>query len=282
MVTRAVENAQKKVETMHFESRKHLLEYDDVANEQRKVIYTFRNELLNENFDISSKLDENIKEFAAVVVDNAKEISESVMVDDFSYENVILKLKEELNIEILEEDFKAEDFDTIEENLIKCLKEKYEDKMSMPAPDQRSEIERILYLQVLDKAYREHLYSMDTLKTGIGLRGYNQKDPLVEYKKESYNMFIELISSIKYEIIKILFSVQLRDEDEAKREQEALERLKKEMESSVEEISLSTDEVSSPIIEKKVARNSPCPCGSGKKYKQCCGQSGPKKGILAQ
>ncbi|MDC0933520.1 SEC-C metal-binding domain-containing protein, partial [Arcobacteraceae bacterium] len=139
-----------------------------------------------------------------------------------------------------------------------------------------------LYLQVLDKAYREHLYSMDTLKTGIGLRGYNQKDPLVEYKKESYNMFIELISSIKYEIIKILFSVQLRDEDEAKREQEALERLKKEMESSVEEISLSTDEVSAPTIEKKVARNSPCPCGSGKKYKQCCGQSGPKKGILAQ
>ena len=107
--------------------------------------------------------------------------------------------------------------------------------MSMPAPEQRSEIERILYLQVLDKAYREHLYSMDTLKTGIGLRGYNQKDPLVEYKKESYNMFIELISSIKYEIIRILFSVQLRDEDEARREQEALERLKNEMEASVED-----------------------------------------------
>ena len=281
MVTRAVENAQKKVETMHFESRKHLLEYDDVANEQRKVIYTFRNDLLNEEYKINEKIEENIQEFASVLIENAKELSESVMVDDFSYENVTLKLKEELNLDITKEQLEANEFDLIEENLINILKEKYEEKMSMPAPEQRNEIERILYLQVLDKAYREHLYSMDTLKTGIGLRGYNQKDPLVEYKKESYNMFIELISSIKYEIIRILFSVQLRDEEEARREQEALERLKNEMEASVEDISLNNEE-KKPAVEKKIARNSPCPCGSGKKYKQCCGQSGPKKGVLAQ
>ena len=281
MVTRAVENAQKKVENMHFESRKHLLEYGDVANDQRKVIYLFRNDLLNEDYEIDAKIDENIKEFAAVLIDNAKEISESVMAEDFSYDNVILKLKEELNIDVTKEEFEANEFDLIEENLERCLKERYEEKMSLPAPEQRSEIERILYLQVLDKAYREHLYSMDTLKTGIGLRGYNQKDPLVEYKKESYNMFIELIASIKHEIVRILFSVQLRDEEEAKREQEALERLKKEMEASVEDISLSSEE-KKPVLEKKIARNSPCPCGSGKKYKQCCGQSGPKKGILAQ
>ncbi len=281
MVTRAVENAQKKVEAMHFESRKHLLEYDDVANEQRKVIYTFRNELLNEEYAIAAKIDENIREFAAVIIENVKELSESIMVDDFSYESLIVKIKEELNIEISQEQIEATDFETIEMQLISVLKEKYEEKMSMPAPEQRSEIERILYLQVLDKAYREHLYSMDTLKTGIGLRGYNQKDPLVEYKKESYNMFIELIASIKYEIIRILFSVQLRDEDEAKREQEALERLKKEMEASVEDISLN-NEIKKTTVEKKIARNAPCPCGSGKKYKQCCGQSGPKKGVLAR
>jgi len=281
MVTRAVENAQKKVETMHFESRKHLLEYDDVSNEQRKVIYRFRNDLLNVDFDINSKIDENISEFTVVLMENAKDMSDSVMVDDFSYENLILKIKEELNIDITREDIQADDYVDIETNLVTFLKAKYEEKMSMPAPEQRNEIERILYLQVLDKAYREHLYSMDTLKTGIGLRGYNQKDPLVEYKKESYNMFLELINSIKYEIIRILFSVQLRDEDEARREQEALERLKKEMEASVEEISLN-NETKQTVSEKKVARNSPCPCGSGKKYKQCCGQSGPKKGLLAQ
>lgn len=283
MVTRAVENAQKKVESMHFESRKHLLEYDDVANEQRKVIYSFRNDLLNEDYDINSKIDENINEFVATVIENAKEVSESALADDFNYENLLLRIKEDLNIEIQIDDVKSNDFDEIEQKLVSILKDLYEQKMSIPAPEQRSEIERVLYLQVLDKAYREHLYSMDTLKTGIGLRGYNQKDPLVEYKKESYNMFIELINSIKYEIIRILFSIQLRDEEDIDAEQEALQRLKQEMESSVEDISLSSNElVASTTVEKKIPRNSPCPCGSGKKYKQCCGQSGPKKGILAK
>ncbi|MEA3384270.1 MAG: preprotein translocase subunit SecA [Campylobacterota bacterium] len=277
MVTRAVENAQKKVETMHFESRKHLLEYDDVANEQRKVIYSFRDNLLNPEFDVRSKIDENILEFAQVTIENAKDISESLMAEDFSYDNVVLKIKEELNLEISKDDIFANDFDEIEQKLLSILKTVYEEKMKAPASEQRDEIERILYLQVLDNGYREHLYSMDTLKTGIGLRGYNQKDPLVEYKKESYNMFIELIASIKYEIIKILFSVQLRDESE----EAALEKLRQEMEESVEEISLSSDE-SKQVAEKKIPRNSPCPCGSGKKYKQCCGQSGPKKGLLAQ
>ncbi len=282
MVTRAVENAQKKVETMHFESRKHLLEYDDVANEQRKVIYSFRNNLLSVGYDVASKIDENIGEFVALVIENAKDISTSVMIEDLNYENIVLKIKEDLNLDITQEDIVSNDFDELFEKLVKILKDKYEEKMSVPAPDQRNEIERILYLQVLDKAYREHLYSMDTLKTGIGLRGYNQKDPLVEYKKESYNMFIELIASIKYEIVRILFSVQLRDEDEIQREQEALERLRQEMESSVEDISLSSNETTQAVVEKKIPRNSPCPCGSGKKYKQCCGQSGPKKGLLAK
>ena len=283
MVTRAVENAQKKVETMHFESRKHLLEYDDVANEQRKVIYKFRDELLDESFDIASKIDENIGEFAQIIVENAKDASPSPMVDDFNYENLILKIKEDLNLDITPDSVKGADFADIEDKLTSILKSNYEQKMSVAAEDQRKEIERVLYLQVLDNAYREHLYSMDTLKTGIGLRGYNQKDPLVEYKKESYNMFIELIGSIKYEIIRILFSVQLRDESEIQAEQEALEKLRQEMEASVEDITLNSDEgTQKPLIEKKVPRNAPCPCGSGKKYKQCCGQSGPKKGVLAK
>ncbi|MEA3288718.1 MAG: preprotein translocase subunit SecA [Campylobacterota bacterium] len=281
MVTRAVENAQKKVENMHFESRKHLLEYDDVANEQRKVIYNFRDNLLDQDYDIGVKIDENIVEFAQTIIENAKDVSPSAMAEDLDYNNIILKLKEELNVEISKEDIESNDFDVIEQKLVTILKDTYEEKMSVPASDQRDEIERVLYLQVLDNSYRDHLYAMDTLKTGIGLRGYNQKDPLVEYKKESYNMFIELISSIKYEIIRILFSVQLRDEEEARKEQEALERLKEQMESSVEDISLSSEE-KKPVIEKKIPRNAPCPCGSGKKYKQCCGQSGPKKGVLAK
>ena len=139
-----------------------------------------------------------------------------------------------------------------------------------------------LYLQILDNAWREHLYSMDTLKTGIGLRGYNQKDPLVEYKKESYNMFTELIGNIKHEIIKVLFTVQLRSEEDEQRDREMLEKMKSEMEAQNEEIKTNFEQSSAPVVEKKIARNEPCPCGSGKKYKQCCGKSGPKRGVLAQ
>jgi preprotein translocase subunit SecA len=281
MVTRAVENAQKKVETMHFESRKHLLEYDDVANEQRKVIYNFRNDLLNAEFDIDAKLNENMEEFGAVVVENAHEMSESAMMDDFNFDNVILKFKEELNLEITKDDIFNDDLDEVVEKVTKLIKENYTQKYSVAADDQRKEIGRYLYLQILDNAWREHLYSMDTLKTGIGLRGYNQKDPLVEYKKESYNMFMELVASIKYEIIRVLFTVQLRDEEAEKRE---LEALKAKMEQSNEGITTNLEENTNAVKagEKKIARNDPCPCGSGKKYKQCCGKSGPKRGVLAK
>ncbi|HIP55983.1 MAG TPA: preprotein translocase subunit SecA, partial [Arcobacter sp.] len=278
MVTRAVENAQKKVEAMHFESRKHLLEYDDVANAQRKVIYQFRHDLLNKEFEIADKIAENIVEFTKNTIINAQDISATAMVEDFEFDNVVLKIKEELNLDITKEDILSEDMEEVEAKLLKLLNEQYEAKMGVAVPEQKAEIERILYLQILDNAWREHLYSMDTLKTGIGLRGYNQKDPLVEYKKESYNMFIELIASIKNEIVRVLFTVQLRDEEAEKKE---IEALKAKMEESNKGTTKNTD-VTTLKIEKKIARNEPCPCGSGKKYKQCCGKSGPKKGLLAQ
>jgi len=276
MVTRAVENAQKKVEAMHFESRKHLLEYDDVANKQRHVIYNFRDELLNSEFDIGSKLDENMLEYTSILLNDANVI-DGMPKEDFNLDMIVGKLQEELGLAITKEQIDFNTYDEVKEKLSLIIKDAYSDKMSMAAPDQRSEIERILYLQILDKAWREHLYSMDTLKTGIGLRGYNQKDPLVEYKKESYNMFIELIATIKLEIVKILFTIQLQNEDEEKAE---MERLKAEMEASNDEIHLSSEEII-PVAQKKIARNEPCPCGSGKKYKQCCGKSGPKRGVLA-
>jgi len=280
MVTRAVENAQKKVETMHFEARKHILEYDDVANKQRKVIYAFRNDLLNPDYDITSKLEENRLEYVQDLLANA-EIIEGMPSEDFNYEFVITKLKEELNLVVEQEHIEAKDYLELEQKLLNIITEVYNQKMSIAAPEQRHEIERILYLQILDKAWREHLYSMDTLKTGIGLRGYNQKDPLVEYKKESYNMFIELIGSIKNEVIKVLFTVQLQSNEDAQKEQEALEKMKEQMEESIEDIVTNIDQEALTSSEKKIARNEPCPCGSGKKYKQCCGKSGPKRGLVA-
>ncbi len=280
MVTRAVENAQKKVETMHFESRKHLLEYDDVANKQRKVIYAFRNDLLNPDYAIMEKLDENRLEYVQNLLANA-EIIEGMPQEDFNYDFVLTKLKEELNLIVEKDDIVSADYEALEQKLTSIIKEVYEEKMSVAAPEQKSEIERVLYLQILDNAWREHLYSMDTLKTGIGLRGYNQKDPLVEYKKESYNMFLDLIANIKNEIIKILFTVQLQSKDDAQREQEALEKVKAEMAEATENLITNVEEEHIATNEKKIARNEPCPCGSGKKYKNCHGKSGPKRGLAA-
>ena len=280
MVTRAVENAQKKVESMHFESRKHLLEYDDVANEQRKVIYSFRNDLLKPDYNIDSKLEENRSEYVQTLLANAH-IIKGMPAEDFDLDFIKVKLEEELRIVLSLEDLKCENYEQLDEKLTTILKEVYNSKMSMAAPEQKSEIERILYLQILDTAWREHLYSMDTLKAGIGLRGYNQKDPLVEYKKESYNMFIELIGSIKHEIIKILFTIQLQANEDRQKEQEALAKMRESMEEAIEHTTTNVAQEEVRTSEKKIARNEDCPCGSGLKFKHCCGKSGPKKGLAA-
>ena len=280
MVTRAVENAQKKVEQMHFESRKHLLEYDDVANQQRKVIYSFRNDLLKPDFDIESKIDENRLEYVENLLSNAN-IIKGMPSEDFDYEFIKIKFEEELRLLVDIEDMKSDSYEDLKENLNSFLKEVYTRKMAMAATEQKNEIERILYLQILDNAWREHLYSMDTLKTGIGLRGYNQKDPLVEYKKESYNMFIELISNIKNEIIKILYTIQLQSHEDKQKEQEAIAKMKEQMEEATEHITTNVAQEAVKNSDKKIARNETCPCGSGLKFKQCCGKSGPKKGLAA-
>ncbi len=283
MVTRAVEKAQKKVESMHFESRKHILEYDDVANEQRKTIYKFRFELLNPDFDIDAKIKENRIEYIQELLNECGIFPEAPK-EDYDLEKLAAKIKEELKSEIDINELKDLDYDQLKEYLIKRLEKEYEDKMSVVDDNQRREIERILYLQILDNGWREHLYQMDILKTGIGLRGYNQKDPLVEYKKESYSLFMELVRNIKKEIIKTLHTIQLREERE-----EEIQRLEAELKKMEEEIKQqavlqhgeSEAQKKPEIGGKKPKRNEPCPCGSGKKYKHCCGRSGPKKGVLA-
>jgi len=281
MVTRAVENAQKKVEQMHFESRKHLLEYDDVANKQRKTIYSFRDNLLDESYDIDSKINEVRAEYVQDLLFRA-EIYEGSVKEEYDIENLVSLLKSEMQMEFSEDELKGLDFAELALQVEKGLKDSFDKKMSVVDDTQRHEIGRILYLQVLDKAWRDHLYQMDILKTGIGLRGYNQKDPLTEYKKESYNLFIELVNQIKFESIKTLHLVQLRDEKQ-EQEQQAIQEMLSRMEAEnaegmrMEHASIATE----PVVEKKIPRNDPCPCGSGKKYKQCCGKSGPKKGILA-
>nr|WP_149724959.1 preprotein translocase subunit SecA [Campylobacter concisus] len=279
MVTRAVENAQKKVESLHFEARKHLLEYDDVANEQRKTIYKYRDELLDKNYDMSEKIAQNRKEYAANLLDTA-EIFHGGLKDDFDIKNLCSIILADCGEEIDESELKGLEYDELIEKLAQIFGVRYNEKMSVLNEDQRKEIEKILYLQVLDNAWREHLYQMDILKTGIGLRGYNQKDPLVEYKKESYNLFMELVSRLKSESVKTLQVVRFKSREE----QEEQARMMLEASQNAENENLSynnqgEDDKFTP--EKKIPRNAPCPCGSGKKYKDCHGKSGPKKGIFA-
>lgn len=276
IVTKAVENAQKKVESLHFESRKHLLEYDDVANEQRKTIYRYRNELLDENYDIRAKISQNIAEYSANVM-NDYMLDESD--SNVNFENLKAKILYECSTQISEKDFENLSVIEMQDKLSQILENSYNEKMSRLEIKELRNIERILYLQVLDNAWREHLYQMDILKTGIGLRGYNQKDPLVEYKKESYNLFLELVNRIKFDSIKLLFSVQFNQEEVQNLENKANEENEKLLQSSVE-MGASEDNLGEAEF-KKVPRNAPCPCGSGKKFKECHGKSGPKQGILA-
>ncbi|MCV3395890.1 preprotein translocase subunit SecA [Campylobacter lari] len=276
IVTRAVENAQKKVESLHFESRKHLLEYDDVANEQRKTIYNYRNELLDEEFDLQDKILKNIVEYSNHLVSQIYLNAE--LEDDVKhFESLKQKVSYECNLELNEVDFKDLGVIEVENKLSEILEKVYKDKMSIIEDKEARRIERILYLQILDNLWREHLYQMDILKTGIGLRSYNQKDPLVEYKKESYNLFMELVERIKFDSLKLLFNVAFTQQQAQNFEEKSHEQNEQFLSNTTES---GVNENGEAQITK-VPRNSPCPCGSGKKYKECHGKSGPKKGILA-
>ena len=279
MVTRAVENAQKKVESLHFEARKHLLEYDDVANEQRKTIYKYRDELLDKSYDMSEKIAQNRVEYATNLLDTA-EIFHGGLKDDYDIKNLCSIILADCGEEIDESELKGLEYNELVEKIAQILEVGYNEKMSVLNEEQRKDIEKILYLQVLDNAWREHLYQMDILKTGIGLRGYNQKDPLVEYKKESYNLFMELVGRLKTESVKTLQIVRFKSREE--QEEQARMMLEASQNAENEPLSYNNQgEEENFTPEKKIPRNAPCPCGSGKKYKDCHGKSGPKKGIFA-
>ncbi len=289
LVTRSIEKAQKKVESMHYESRKNILEYDDVANYQRKAIYAFRNQLLDPKYDIDGKIKQNIEELVDFMLKEA-EIFAGQVSEDYDLDRYTSLIKEYTNLDISKDIFANKDADDIRQETLKSLKDAYEEKFGIFDEEQRKEIEKVLLLQVLDSEWREHLYEMDVLKTGIGLRGYNQKDPLVEYKQESYQLFQALVQRIKFESTKLLYIIQF-DFSSPEEELETAEKLLEEMAIDDSELisneyqelpSDTTDAQNSPYLAPhKPKRNDPCPCGSGKKYKNCCGKSGPKKGLLA-
>ena len=284
MVTRAVEKAQKKVENMHYEGRKQIVEYDDVANEQRKIVYKFRNQLLDSEYDIGTKVNNIRVEYIEHTL-NICDIFEGGTREDFNLEKLHNTFKEGINIDLEMSELESLEYEELLDTIITSVKSSYDKKMSILEDGINHDIERELYLKELDSAWREHLYAMDNMKTGIRLRAYNQKDPLVEYKKESFNLFGELINEIKFNTIKTLQVIQFKiesAEDEAQKMAQQIELQRKFDEASRELNHTDNEDIDSKEYgNKKISRNEPCPCKSGKKYKQCCGKSGPKKGAFA-
>ena len=269
LISKSIENAQKKVESRNFDIRKHLLEYDDVLNTQRDVIYTKRREILS---------GKNIKEIFYEIVDETIEslvleyIPKKAKEDEVDFEEISETSKRLFNIEISGDEIKdyGLDHDQITQSLRNRIVDAYNDKEEEIGEDTLRQIEKFIILQTLDHLWKDHLLSMDHLREGIGLRGYAQKDPLQEYKREGYQMFTGLMELFNEEVCTKLFLVKpVSDVD--------IDRLERRRKIEQERMVIGrgeSEEKKKPVRrEKKVGRNQLCPCGSGKKYKKCCGKA---------
>jgi preprotein translocase subunit SecA len=283
-VTRAIENAQRKVENRNFDIRKEILAYDDVANDQRKVVYAQRNELM-----AAEDISDIIKAIREDVVNQVigQHIPAKSMVEQWNIKGLENQLHEDFNVlipvrEMLDED-KSLHEEALRKRIIGLLEQSHADKEKQITSDILRHFEKSVMLQVLDNSWKEHLAAMDYLRQGIHLRGYAQKDPKQEYKREAFSMFTTLLEHIKHEVIGILSKVQVRQEEDVQaidqQRQVPTEMHFEHAEATAfntQEQELIEDQVdpSAPIARDaiKVGRNDPCPCGSGKKYKQCHGK----------
>ncbi|WP_140181806.1 preprotein translocase subunit SecA [Providencia stuartii] len=279
-VTKAIANAQRKVENRNFDIRKQLLEYDDVASDQRRAIYTQRNELLDGG-DIQETV-ESIREDVFTTTIDAY-IPPQSLEEMWDIEGLQKRLINDFDLDLPIKEWLDKEPELHEETLRERIMEKavevYQRKEEIVGVEMMRNFEKGVMLQTLDTLWKEHLASMDYLRQGIHLRGYAQKDPKQEYKRESFNMFANMLESLKYEVISTLSKVQVRlpEEVEALEQQrkEEAERLAKKQhlshEASAESL-MSEAEAQIATQGHKIGRNDPCPCGSGKKYKQCHGR----------
>ena len=283
LVSRVIENAQRKVEGHNFDIRKNLLEYDDVANEQRKLVYSERNELMSTG-DVSENVAQMREEVTDTVIDRS--LPPQSLPEQWNLEQLEDDLRREFNVELpvakwLDED-KSLYEETLRDRIIDSVDDAYKAKEEQYGPEIIRHLEKVIMLQTLDTQWKEHLAEMDHLRQGIGLRSYAQKNPKQEYKREAFEMFTSMLERVKAEVIGVLAKVQLREESEVdeleKRQQEAAQRdlelqhaaaLSAEQQANSQE----AQERSTFVREQpKVGRNEPCPCGSGKKYKHCHGK----------
>ncbi|HYI11985.1 MAG TPA: preprotein translocase subunit SecA [Thermoanaerobaculia bacterium] len=276
MVTRAIERSQKQVEGRNFEARKHLLEYDDVMNKQRESIYTLRRSILDG------------REGKEYILNSAEEIVEFLVDTHYPEDQRELPNETELNAELYEYfgldlrtanvDLHTDRRDEVKYKIVQAVNKRYEEKEAMVGADNMRLNERYLLLQIIDQQWKDHLLNVDHLKEGIGLRGYGQRDPLIEYKRESFDLFQSMMERVQDHVVKILWKIELSggsssresDHEEAQRVQRALPPQPPRQQMT---FSGAPKEPAAPVkrTAAKVGRNDPCPCGSGKKYKKCHG-----------
>ncbi|EIQ4930139.1 preprotein translocase subunit SecA, partial [Salmonella enterica subsp. enterica serovar Infantis] len=277
-VTKAIANAQRKVESRNFDIRKQLLEYDDVANDQRRAIYTQRNELLDVS-DVSDTINSIREDVFKATIDAY--IPPQSLEEMWDIPGLQERLKNDFDLEMpiaewLDKEPELHE-ETLRERILAQSIEVYQRKEEVVGAEMMRHFEKGVMLQTLDSLWKEHLAAMDYLRQGIHLRGYAQKDPKQEYKRESFAMFAAMLESLKYEVISTLSKVQVRMPEEVEamemQRREEAERL-----AQMQQLSHQDDDaavaadLAAQTGERKIGRNDPCPCGSGKKYKQCHGR----------
>ncbi|HEX3027037.1 MAG TPA: SEC-C metal-binding domain-containing protein, partial [Clostridia bacterium] len=266
MLTSSIENAQRKVESKNFGIRKSVLQFDDVMNRQREIIYGQRRRVLD---------GENLRDYIVGMVKESVEKSFAQFIgDDPIADNWNLSGLRDFYLGWItrEDDFKYTrdelqelDKEDIKETLLERATGKYEERERRLGEDIMRELERVILLRTVDEKWMDHIDAMEELRQGIYLRAYGQRDPVVEYRIEGFEMFDEMISSIQEDTVRLVLTVQVRSEEEPKREQVAKPTVASHGEG---------EEKRQPVrIAKKPGRNDPCPCGSGKKYKKCCGMN---------
>ncbi|KPJ98843.1 MAG: preprotein translocase subunit SecA [Desulfobacterales bacterium SG8_35] len=272
MISRAIENAQKKVEGHNFDIRKHLLEYDDVMNKQREVIYQQRRDAL-ESKDIRPIIEELItEEMESVAVEF---VAPKVLSPDWDWEGINERLQGIIGFIPEWDDAEKQDLDhgKFVDKLLHIARRAYEEQEERIGVEGMRYLERVIFLQMVDTYWKEHLLNMDHLKEGIGLRGYGQKNPLNEYKREGFEMFANMIETVKQQTLTTLFRIKIASEEDVDRE--AMEKRKRQQaEMRLSRGGQEAAQTQQPLKREgeKIGRNDPCPCGSGRKYKKCCGR----------
>ncbi|MGO0308011.1 preprotein translocase subunit SecA [Endozoicomonas acroporae] len=286
MVTNAIEKAQRKVEGRNFDIRKQLLEYDDVANDQRKVIYHQRDELLSAE-DVSSSIEALREDVVSGLI--SQHIPPQSLEEQWDVKGLEEKLASELNERMpvqqwLDEDDRLDE-EALRERILQGVIDSYRKKEELAGAEVLRNFEKHILLRILDDKWKEHLATMDHLRQGIHLRGYAQKNPKQEYKREAFELFQQMLEDIKYDTIRIISHVQVQEDDrtaemEHQRREEMARRMQFEharaqgVEAEAARQEAPEEETHQPFVRegRKVGRNDPCPCGSGKKFKQCHGK----------